>query len=301
MTRIHAASGAAFGCWKRHDAVEAPSEASDLGWRWELGGEIALDLPFRRRTVIIMFRPGIQPPPRSAWRENLAKLLLAATVVSCLGIGLPPAQGQALPRGEVELLILEFIQPTNQAVFSTRDEIPIVLRAVVPGDAILTADLFVNQQPLATAAYCCPFCPCPPPMEGQETILQIPVPWDDGLPPDRVWQGWTNVHAGRHTLTAEATSVNGVMIEAGPVSITVLDLTLNLYLNSEGAVTLVIPQGSLVEGGYDLEVSEDLRAWTRLGAFQPGDVATFYFDEPPANTRPRRFYRSVYYPPRQFE
>ena len=87
------------------------------------------------------------------------------------------------------------------------------------------------------------------------------------------------------------------MVQAQPVTLTVLDLTLNIYLNAEGATTLVIPQGSLVEGRYDLEASEDLRHWTRLGAFQPGNVAAFYFDKPSEIPRPQRFYRSVYFPP----
>jgi len=56
--------------------------------------------------------------------------------------------------------------------------------------------------------------------------------------------------------------------------------------------------GSLVAGEYDLEASPDLRTWTRLGPFQPGNVAAFYFDVPPESARERRFYRSVYIPPR---
>jgi len=59
-------------------------------------------------------------------------------------------------------------------------------------------------------------------------------------------------------------------------------------------VTLVIPQGSMVPGGYDLEASQDLQSWTRLGPFEPGNVAAFYFDVPPETAREKRFYRSVY-------
>jgi hypothetical protein len=53
----------------------------------------------------------------------------------------------------------------------------------------------------------------------------------------------------------------------------------------------------MVRGGYDLEASRDLRAWTRLGAFQPGNVAAFYFDVPPEIATDQRFYRSLFIPP----
>jgi hypothetical protein len=39
-----------------------------------------------------------------------------------------------------------------------------------------------------------------------------------------------------------------------------------------------------------------LRTWTRLGPFLPGNVAAFYYDDPPASARARRFYRSVRVP-----
>jgi hypothetical protein len=86
--------------------------------------------------------------------------------------------------------------------------------------------------------------------------------------------------------------------EAVPVNITVLDLTLRIFVQTDGAVTLVIPQGSLVAGGYDAETSQDLHTWTRLGPFLPGNVAAFYYDDPPADARGRRFYRSVRVAPR---
>ena len=41
---------------------------------------------------------------------------------------------------ETNLPILQFIEPTNNAVFSTLDEVPIVLRASAPNDVFLTAD-----------------------------------------------------------------------------------------------------------------------------------------------------------------
>src|SRR5262245_20973038 len=190
---------------------------------------------------------------------------------------------------------LQFVAPTNGAFFSTMDEIPFVLRAVASNDVFLTAEVSANQSKIVTVSYCCAACPCARPLEGQETILQFPIAWAPGL---QFGQGWTNVQAGTYRLTARATGDNGTMVEAASVTITVLDLTLRIFVRPDGTVTLTIPQGSLVMGGYDLEVSQDLRTWTRLGPFEPGDVAAFYFDVPPASARERRFYRSVFVPPR---
>jgi len=216
--------------------------------------------------------------------------------VCLLAVLLTPVSHTAFA-GEIQSPVLEFIAPTNIAVFSTLDEIPIVLRASAPNDVILSADVLANQGKIATASYCCSLCPCGVPQAGQETILQIPVPWEEGRPPPRPWQGWTNVQAGIYRLTARAVSEKGSMVEAMPVTITVLDLALRIFVRSDGVVELVIQQGSLVAGSYDLEVSQDLRTWTRLGSFEPGNVAAFYFDVPPENARARRFYRSVHVPP----
>lgn len=194
--------------------------------------------------------------------------------------------------------MLQFVEPTNNAVFSMLDEVPIMLRAWAPDDVFISADVLANHQTIGSAVYCCPFCPCARPLEGQETILQIPVPWEDRMPPPRTWRGWTNIQAGSYRLTARATGENGTVVEAVPVNITVLDLTLRISVGADGSVILVIPQGSLVNGGYDAEASQDLRTWTRLGPFLPGNVAAFYYDDPPAGARERRFYRSVRVPPR---
>jgi hypothetical protein len=192
--------------------------------------------------------------------------------------------------------LLQFIQPTNGAVYSTRDEIPIVLRASVPGDVIFSADVFANfHQKIGTALYCCPVCLCVRPEPGQETILQFPASYN-GTPPGGLWRGWTNVPAGEYELTAKAVSEQGTAVEATPVNITVLDLTLHIYGGTDSTVVLSIGQGAMVRGGYDLEISEDLQTWTRLGPFSPGNVAAFYWDTPPENTRVR-FYRAVYIPP----
>ena len=194
--------------------------------------------------------------------------------------------------------LLQFIQPTNNAVFSTLDEIPIVLRGSATGDVFLGASVLANQQTIATVSYCCSLCPCFHPGPGDVTILQIPVPRIAGVPMPRNWQGWTNVQAGRYLLTARATGEVGTIVQTAPVTITVVDLGLRLFVGHDGSVTLAIPQGSLVPGGYDAQASSDLRSWTRLGSFQPGNVAAFYFDGPPQGVRERRFYRSVYIPPR---
>lgn len=193
-------------------------------------------------------------------------------------------------------VVLEFIQPTNNALFSTLDEIPIVLHAVASNDVFRTGEVFANYVKIADVSYCCSFCPCYRPVPGDETTLQIPVPWQNGNPPPRSWQGWTNVPARRYQLTARATGDNGTTVQATPVTITVIDRTLFIGVRSDGSVSLVIPQGSLVPGRYYAEGSEDLRMWTRLGPFEPGNVAAFYSDAPPTTPRRARFYRSVYVP-----
>jgi len=232
-----------------------------------------------------------------SFRQRFSLLKLMAMLATCVPVILLAAAGRAAPASEPELPVLQFVQPTNSAVFSTLDEISIVLRAFASKDVFPTADVFANQSKIATVSYCCSLCPCAAPFQGQETTLQIPVPWDGTRPPARPWQGWTNVQAGSYRLTARAVGVNGSMVEAAPVTITVLDLTLEIFVKPDGAVTLVIPQGSLVAGGYDLEASQDLRTWTRLGPFEPGNVAAFYYDVPPESARDRRFYRSVHVPP----
>ncbi len=205
-----------------------------------------------------------------------------------LATALPAALAQ-----ETNTPVLQFVEPTNNAVFSTLDEVPIVLRASASNDVFLTAEVLANHRIIGPVVYCCSFCPCPRPPEGQETTLQIPVPWEGGTPPARIWQGWTNVQAGSYRLTARAVGENGTVVEAASVNVTVLDRTLRIFVRADGGVMLRIPEGSLVTGGYDVEVSEDLRTWTRLGPFQPGNVAAFYSEDPPEGVRERRFYRSV--------
>ena len=222
---------------------------------------------------------------------------LAALCGSLLVLVMSLATVQADSATATNFPVLAFIEPTNNAVFSTLDEVPIVLRASAPNDVFLSAEVLANGRAIATAVLCCPFCPCARPVEGEETTLQIPVPWKDGMRPPRTWQGWTNIQAGIYRLTARATGENATVVEAAPVNLTVLDRTLRIFVRTDGSVNLVIPQGSFVPGGYDAEASQDLRIWTRLGPFQPGNVAAFYFDDPPESPRERRFYRSVYVPP----
>lgn len=225
-------------------------------------------------------RPGGRASTAGLWLSLILLALAAVTV---------PARGQA---GAV----LEFLQPTNHAVFSTLDEVPIVLRAFASDDVMLTAEVSAGRQLIGVASYCCALCPCFHPQPGDELILQIPVPREAGKPLSRTWQGWTNVPAGIHQLTARAVTQNGAVVDAAPVMITVLDLALRIHMGSDGTAMLVITEGSLVPGTYELEASEDLRNWTRLGPFLPGDVAAFYFDPPTEPPRASRFYRSVLVP-----
>ena len=200
--------------------------------------------------------------------------------------------------GEGQQRILEFLQPADGAVFSTLDEIPVVLRAFAPKDVFLNAEVFANQNHIAAATFCCPLCPCARPAAGMQTTLQIPASWSENIPPAQPWAGWRNhPMAGTYRLTARAAGENGTVVAAAPVTITIVDLTLRISVDADGTVLLVIPQGSLVRGGYDLEVSDDLKSWSRPGSFSPGDVAAFYRDHPPVNTR-CRFYRATYIPPR---
>jgi len=234
----------------------------------------ALSSKARRRTVRF-------------WLVPFATVLLARVHAA----DLPPAAGPAAGP------VLEFLQPTNKAIFSTTDEVPIMLRAFAPDDLILSADVLADGRSIGEASFCCALCPCAHPLPGQELILQIPEPRENGLPFSRPWKGWTNVPAGVHQLSARATTQNGTKVEAAAVAITVLDRTLRIHLDAEGNAVLVIPQGSMGPGGYDLEASEDLVTWTRLGPFEPGNVAAFYFDHALDPVRKRaRFYRSVYVP-----
>ena len=259
--------------------------------------QTALDALHLKLTLILMKLLRTLPSTPLAGSHRPPPLSFIVTPFICSFVLLGLLRLRAAEVSEASMPVLEFIQPTNGAVFSTLDEIPIVLRAFAPNDVFSSADVSANQQHIATVQYCCAFCPCARPIEGQETILQIAVPWDGGMPPSRIWQGWTNVQAGSHRLTARATGENGTELEAAPITIAVVDRTLHIFVTSDGAATLVIPQGSLVPGGYDLEASQDLLAWTRLGPFQPGNVAAFYYDLPPATAPQQRFYRSVYVPP----
>jgi hypothetical protein len=196
-----------------------------------------------------------------------------------------------------ESAALQFLEPAAGAIFSTEDEIPLSLKAFAPDDVVLSAEFFANNSPGGSVAYCCQFCPCPLPKPGLETVLRIPAEWNSGLPPARMWRGWKPPHAGVFRLTASATGQNGTVLIAAPVTITVVDLNLHIFLNSEGGVMFVIPQGSLVPGSYEMEASENMISWARLGPFQPGNVAAFFVDQPPAGTR-AIFYRAVYTAPR---
>ena len=231
--------------------------------------------------------------PRSAIHHPAA-LFRVSSLLAVILVALASRTPAQLPAPE-----LEFLSPASDALYSTRDEIPIVLRSVAPNDLIVAADVSTPGEFIGTAVFCCPFCPCARPVEGQELILQIPVPWENGHPPSRTWQGWTNLPAGIHYLTARAVSQNGTPVEAKPVIVTIIDLTLHILVRPDRTVGLVIPQGSLTNGHFDAEGSEDLHTWTRLGSFSPGNVAAFFQDEQPASTFKQRYYRSVYVPAKE--
>jgi hypothetical protein len=77
-------------------------------------------------------------------------------LAGCLPALLPGHAGRA---GEVALPLLEFVTPVNGAVYSTLDEVPIMLRASAPGDVFPGADVLANQSSIGTATFCCPLCP----------------------------------------------------------------------------------------------------------------------------------------------
>jgi hypothetical protein len=109
---------------------------------------MALDARFRRQTLISMNRRRNQTRRLLPRSDCLAPLSFLAAFFSCLPLSLLATAMQAATAG-AQLPILEFIEPTNNAVFSTLDEIPIVLRASgsqrfdpgrrpAPGDAAAT-------------------------------------------------------------------------------------------------------------------------------------------------------------------
>jgi hypothetical protein len=289
------------------------------------------------------------------WRAALSGGVLA----TFLSTGLPPTLGS-----ETNAPVLQFIEPTNNTVVSTRSERPIVLSASASNNVFRTADVLAAQSvtlawdpsvetnlakyslyygvsrgtystqldvspnraaatvsnllagqtyffvvtardvdglksvPSNEVSYHVPRATNPAPVaigvtiqsQEDQSALAGTDPEGDPLTDMLLSSAVSGTLSGTApTLTARATGDNG----------TVLDLTLRISVRADGAVALVIPQGALVAGGYDAEASEDLRTWTRLGPFQPGNVAAFYFDDSPVGGRERRFYRSVRTPPLQ--
>ncbi len=194
--------------------------------------------------------------------------------------------------------VLEFLQPRDGFVYSSRDEIPVILRGMMPSDIISSVEILAGGNPIGIGMSCCPFCPCPRPQEGVEATFQIPTPWDGGVIPQRMWQGWKNATPGTYRLTARATGEMGGYVEAQEVTITVvdaveLDLRLRVSPMDGGAFQFVLPSGSLVSGGFALETSFDLKVWKYVGDFSPGNVATFFTLTPPNDGRAERYYRAV--------
>jgi len=193
--------------------------------------------------------------------------------------------------------MLEFLEPAPGQEFFRHAEIPLALRGQIPGETITFAEVFVDGRPAGIARYCCTLCPCPPPEEGAEMTLRI-LANSEPPDPENPWRGIRNVAAGPHTLTAMAFGSGGTLVEAAPVTVTVLltsraDQILEVAWNPDGRLAFRLPEGSLVPGGFDLWISHDLVQWTRLGSFSPGAVAAFASHTPdPSDPRPQ-FYRAV--------
>ena len=122
--------------------------------------------------------------PARSCRPSLVFIILLGAGFLVGGLGTREANGQGAA--------LEFKQPANDTVFSSTDEIPILLRAFAPDDVFPTAELFADGGKIANLSYCCALCPCAAPQNGWETLLQIPVPWSGTMPPSRPFQGWSN-------------------------------------------------------------------------------------------------------------
>ena len=110
--------------------------------------------PEREKALVLVI-----PARGASWRIRLATRAICLFALMLLV--------HAAPAAKAQVPVLEFIQPTNSAIFSTRDEIPIVLRGFASNDVFPTADVFANQSKIATVSYCCALCPCAAPMEGR--------------------------------------------------------------------------------------------------------------------------------------
>ncbi|HRI16569.1 MAG TPA: hypothetical protein PLX89_26550, partial [Verrucomicrobiota bacterium] len=188
-----------------------------------------------------------------------------------------------------------FLEPTPGSAYLVGTEIPLSLIAEVPREIVTSADVFVDGQPAGTAIYCCILCRCPPPPDGTALVLRLPRSPDEGSP-DSLWRGLTNLAPGFHTIHAVATGSGGTALQARPIQVTVLaefDLTLRVSVDSQQQLFFVLPGGSLVMGGFDMWLSHDLQEWTRLGPFEPGNVAAFFRDQPAPNDPGPRFYRAL--------
>ena len=159
-----------------------------------------------------------------------------------------------------------------------------------------TAELFANNESVASLSFCCHLCPCAFPVAGITTILQIPV-ISDPTPASPAWRNWTNVSPGIYRLVARASGASGLPVETPAVTIQVLPPDLNLRLHvslfDDGVLRFVLPDGSLVMGGFVLEASDDLLAWHAVVAFSPGNIAAFAEDRVTSASTRIRFYRAV--------
>lgn len=191
--------------------------------------------------------------------------------------------------------LLEFQEPNQGSVYPYGAEVPVVLRAQADDETVTWASVFVDGQLNGIAGYCCPFCPCFAPMPGMMLELQIARSWDT-VGGGNVWRGLTNLPPGVHRLTAQADGSGETHLESTPRTVTVLNpgaLDLRVSEGLTGQLLFVLPEGSLVPGGFDLWLSRDLRGWTRLGPFSPGNVAAFSTDQPDPQDDQPRYYRAL--------
>src|SRR5262245_10560352 len=125
--------------------------------------------------------------PCVSWLLGLGSLVFLFS-----GVGSP---GHAAQFGRP---YLTFTEPLSGRPYMASTNVPIVLRAFAPDDVILSAEVFADGSSIGVATFCCSLCPCAHPSPGEETLLQIPTPWQGGLPPSDPWQGWTNPPSGVH-------------------------------------------------------------------------------------------------------
>lgn len=99
---------------------------------------------------------------------------------------------------------------------------------------------------------------------------------------------------GSHTLTAVATDDAGQQTTSAPVLLEATAAVTDVIVNQGGSIDLTIVGESGV--GYAVEVSEDLRSWTRIATIVGNGSTQPVLDETVAASVGQRFYRIVQLP-----